>query len=85
MAKLTNQQKKEWAQLLCTEHGLSQKDAAMKVGVSVVTMNKWYNEGNWERLKQSMLVTRQEKLSRLYMQLDELNTAIMNQLGYLLR
>ena len=78
MAGLTTKQKKEWAQLLITKEGYTQKDAAAKVEVSAVTMNKWYNEGNWERLKQSMLITRQEQLSRLYMQLDELNTAIMN-------
>jgi hypothetical protein len=35
-------------------------------------------EGNWSKLKQSMLITRETQLSRLYMQLDELNSAIMN-------
>ena len=78
MAGLTIAQKKEWAQLLITKEGYAQKDAAAKVGVSAVTINKWYKEGNWERLKQSMLITRQEQLSRLYMQLDELTTAIRN-------
>lgn len=76
MAELTKAQKKEYAQLLITTQGYSQKDAAIKVKVSLVTMNKWYKEGGWERLKQSLLVTRQEQLSRLYMQLDELTTAI---------
>lgn len=76
MAGLTNDQKKEWAETLCTQQGYSQKDAAAKVGVSTVTMNKWYNEGNWLRIRQSMLITRQEQLSRLYMQLDELTSAI---------
>lgn len=78
MADLTTKQKKDWAQLLITKEGFNQKEAAAKVGVSVVTMNKWFKENNWERLKQSMLITRQEQLSRLYMQLDELTTAIQN-------
>lgn len=76
MAGLTIDQKKEWAELLCTKEGYSQKDAAAKVGVSAVSMNKWYNEGNWLRVRQSMLITRQEQLSRLYMQLDELTSSI---------
>jgi len=76
MSGLTIDQKKEWAELLCTKEGYSQKDAAAKVGVSTVTMNKWYNEGNWLRVRQSMLITRQEQLSRLYMQLDELTSFI---------
>jgi transcriptional regulator with XRE-family HTH domain len=74
---LKNSQKKEWAQFLITKEGMTQKEAAEKVGVSVVTMNKWYRDGEWARLKQSMLVTRQEQLNRLYMQLEELNNHIM--------
>ena len=77
MGDLTNKQKKEWAQLLITRENYTQKEAADKVEVSSVTMNKWFKDGNWERLKQSMLVTRQEQLSRMYMQLDELNSAIL--------
>lgn len=78
MSSLSIKQKKEWAQLLITKEGYSQKDAAVKVEVSAVTMNKWYNAENWERLKQSMLVTRQEQLSHLYNQMDELNSDIKN-------
>jgi transcriptional regulator with XRE-family HTH domain len=74
---LKNSQKKEWAQFLITKEGMTQKEAAEKVGVSVVTMNKWYRDGEWAKLKQSMLVTRQEQLNRLYMQLEELNNHIM--------
>jgi transcriptional regulator with XRE-family HTH domain len=74
---LKNSQKKEWAQFLITKEGMTQKEAAEKVGVSGVTMNKWYRDGEWAKLKQSMLVTRQEQLNRLYMQLEELNNHIM--------
>lgn len=78
MARLTNEQKREWAELLITREGYSQKDAAAKVGVSAVTMNKWYDKYGWDTLKKSMLITRQENLSRLYMQLDELTQTIKN-------
>lgn len=77
MAALTNIKKREWAEQLITQQGYSQKEAAEKVGVSAVTLNKWYKKYNWEDLKQSLLVTRQQQLKRLYMQMDELNTAIM--------
>lgn len=77
MANLTMQQKKEWAKQLILRDNLTQKEAAEKVQVSAVTMNKWYKDGEWEKLKQSMLITREAQLSRLYMQLDELNAAIM--------
>jgi transposase-like protein len=77
MTGLTNKQKREWAEQLITQQGYSQKEAAAKVGVSTVTMNKWYAKYKWEELKQSLLVTRQSQLKRLYMQMDELTTAIM--------
>jgi transcriptional regulator with XRE-family HTH domain len=72
-------EKKEWAKLLYTKENLSQKDVAEKTGVSKVTMSKWVNENNgeWDKLRKSLLVTREEQLRRLYMQLDELSTYIM--------
>lgn len=80
MSKLTNAQKKEWAKTLYIQGGLTQKEIADKVDVSRVTMNKWVNdtEENWDKLKKSLLITRESQLSRLYMQLDELNTSIMS-------
>ena len=45
MAGLTNKQKKEWAYTEYVITNLSQKEAAAKVGVSVVTMSKWVKEG----------------------------------------
>ena len=77
MANLTNQQKKEWAKQLILRENYTQKEAAEKVKVSAVTLNRWYKAEKWESLKQTMLVTRETQLGRLYMQLDELNAAIM--------
>ena len=71
-------QKMEWAKLLYTREHLTQKEIAEKTGVSAVTVNKWVKQDGWDKLRQSMLVTRETQLSRLYMQLDELNTAIMS-------
>lgn len=78
MGELTNKQKKEWAKTLYIQEGLSQKEIAEKVGVSKVSVNKWANDPaeNWERLKQSMLITRETQLRRMYAQLDELTSAI---------
>ncbi len=78
MAGLSLEQKRDWAKTLISKEGYTQKEAAAKVGVSVVTMNKWYKKYNWVKLKQSLLVTKDAQLSRLYMQMDELTTSIMN-------
>jgi transcriptional regulator with XRE-family HTH domain len=79
LTKMKAADKKDWAKLLYTKEGLSQREVAGRTGVSTVTINKWVNanEAEWDKLRKSLLVTRDEQLRRLYMQLDELNTHIM--------
>lgn len=81
MTKLTNKQKKEWAQLLFTKENLTQKEIAERVGISQVTMSKWVNEGKWEDLKVSITITREEQLKNLYRQLAQMNEAIAEREG----
>jgi len=78
MGELTNKQKREWAKTLYIQEGLTQKEIAEKVGVSKVSINKWVNDPaeNWDKLKQSMLITRETQLRRMYAQLDELTSSI---------
>lgn len=73
---LSIKQKKEWAQQLYCENQLSQKAIADKVDVSEKTLSKWVNDGNWDTLRKNLLVSRQEQLSRLLEQLDELTAKI---------
>lgn len=73
---LTNTQKKDWAKMLYTKENLTQSEIAERVGVSRVTVNKWINTENWEQLKTSITITREEQLKNLYRQLAELNKAI---------
>ena len=68
MSTLKGEQIKEWAQLLFVKEGLSQKEIAERTGKSAVTINRWVKEGEWTRLKQSLLVTREAQLSMMYMQ-----------------
>ena len=77
MAELTNEQKKAWAKTLYTRETLTQAEIAERVGVSRVTVNNWIGKGNWEQLKASITITREEQLKNLYRQLAELNNAIM--------
>jgi len=77
MSDLKNDQKKEWAKELYLKGSLTQKEIAEKVSCSAVTINKWVEVGKWKTLKQSMLITRESQLNRLYAQLDELTTNIM--------
>ena len=56
---------------------VKKEEIAERVGVSRVTVNNWIGKGNWEQLKASITITREEQLKNLYRQLAELNNAIM--------
>lgn len=76
MAVLSNEQKREWAQLLYVSQRLSQKEIAERTGVSERTITSWKEKFNWDNLRQSLLVTKQEVLRRLYNQIEALTTEI---------
>lgn len=62
--------------MLYTRGGLTQKEVAEKVGVSTNTMSRWVKTADWDKLKVSITLTREEQLRRLYMQIAEYNTSI---------
>ena len=72
------EQKKELAKLLFVKENLSQKEIALKVGAAEKTISKWVNANDeeWKRMRQSIIVTKEEQLRNLYDQVDELNTEI---------
>ena len=76
MADLSNLQTKECAKLLFTKENLTQQEIAERVGVSRVTINKWINSENWEHLKVSITITREEQLKNMYRHLADLNAVI---------
>lgn len=78
MADLTNKQKKDWAKLLYLKSNLNQKEIAATVDVTEKTLSSWVNneKDNWERLKSSYVITREQELRRIYNQISELNTYI---------
>lgn len=71
-------QKRELAQILYLKEGLSQKEIAAKVEVTEKTVGRWKERYNWEQLKASIIITKEQQLRRLYAQLNELNTLIEN-------
>jgi hypothetical protein len=76
MAEITIAEKQYLAKILFSVEKLDQKICAKKVGVSEKTMSKWVNEFGWKNLRRRLLVTKEEQLSNLFEQLEELNTTI---------
>lgn len=77
---LKKTEQKEYAKFLYTEKNLTQKEIAEKVGVTEKTLAKWIseNEGEWKKLKKSLMATKANQINSLYEQLDRLNDHIIN-------
>lgn len=73
---LKKAQEKEYARVLFVSENLSQKEIADRVGVTEKTLGKWIDEGEWKKLKRSLLNTRHNQLNMLYDQLEWLNNHI---------
>ena len=72
-------EEKEYAKMLFldTTQKLTVQEIAKRAGnVRPSTVSKWISDGNWEKLRKSLLVTRKVMISDLYDQLDALNTHI---------
>lgn len=76
MADITIADKQYMAKILFTVQKLDQKIVAKKVGISATTMSKWVEQFQWKKLRNRLLVSKEEVLSNLYEQLEELNNAI---------
>ena len=69
-------QKKDWAKLLYLKGNLTQKEIAAKVIVTEATLSKWINLNEWEILRSSFTITKEQELRRIYIQINELNDTI---------
>jgi transposase-like protein len=76
--QLSIDQKKAWAQQLYCEDKETQKSIAIKVGISEKTLCQWIEKYNWDRLKKSLLISKQEILTSYYDQLQELKEFVAN-------
>lgn len=73
--KAQNNLDKDYARRLFLD-GNTQKEIAQRLGRTEKTIGKWKEEGKWEDLRKSLLVTKDKQLTSLYNQLDRINKEI---------
>ena len=75
---LKKTEQKEYAKFLYTEKSFSQKEIAEKVGVTDKTLRNWIseNDGEWKKLKKSLMATKASQINHFYNQLEKLNEEI---------
>ena len=62
--------------MLFLQGTLNQKQIATKVGTSEKTMSKWVASENWDKLRKSLLITKEENIRWLYDKLDALKKKV---------
>jgi transposase len=77
----TKAEAKETAQILFFQ-GLTQKAIAKSLNVSENTISRWVKEGNWKNKKESLIISKEKRLSELYEELAEINRKIQDKEGY---
>lgn len=78
---LSKKEEREYARMLYVNERITYKEIAARVGVTEKTISKWANEDSWDKLRKSLLTTRQNQLVHWYNQLDALNEAIAERSG----
>lgn len=78
---MANEGRKEVAKILFLQ-GMTLKEIAAKIGVSVQSLTAWRKSGNWDTLKKNLLNSKNERLSELYDELAEFNKMIKEKVGY---
>lgn len=75
---IRKQVERDLAKVLFVNDNVSQKEIAERLKVTEKTVSKWVKEGEWEKLKVSLLVTKDSQITSLYSQLqavlDEIKT-----------
>lgn len=69
-------QEKEYARILYVSERITFKEIAERTGVTEKTISKWATTENWDKLRKSLLITRDNQLVHWYNQLENINEDI---------
>lgn len=69
-------EEREYARILYVNERITYKEIAERVSVTEKTVSKWATEGGWDKLRKSLLTTRQNQLVHWYNQLEAMNEEI---------
>lgn len=64
--ELSYDQKKAWAKTLYTKEDAAVPDIALMVGADEVIVSSWIEEGRWNDIKRSLLISKKVQLHILY-------------------
>jgi transposase len=75
---ISKTQEREYAKILYVSERITFKEIAERTGTTEKTISKWATADNWDKLRKSLLSTRQSQLVHAYNQLEAINEDIAN-------
>ena len=75
---VSKKQEQEYARILYVSERITFKEISERTGVTEKTIGKWASNENWDKLRKSLLTTRQSQLVHAYNQLEAINEDIAN-------
>ena len=73
---ISKTQEREYARILYVSERITFKEIAERTGTTEKTIGKWAVADNWDKLRKSLLTTKQSQLVHWYNQLEAINEAI---------
>ena len=73
---LSKDSEREFARMLYVNERITFKEIGLRVKVSEKTISKWAEADGWDKLRKSLLTTRQSQLVHFYNQLEAINEDI---------
>jgi transposase len=73
---ISKAQEREYARILYVSERITFKEIAERTGVTEKTIGKWAEADNWDKLRKSLLTTKQNQLVHWYNQLEAMNEMI---------
>jgi hypothetical protein len=77
---MKNAEKKDLARNLYVKSDFNRKEIAAQVGTTEKTLRKWIEESDWDKMKDSIQITRPKLLQDAYNQLNAINRKIETEL-----
>lgn len=78
---MTNAEKKDLARNLYVKTDMKRKEIASQVGTTEKTLRGWIEDGEWDKMKDAIQITRPKLLQDAYAQLNAINRHIEEKCG----
>jgi hypothetical protein len=76
--ELTYNERKEWARLLYTRNDHTISDVALTVNTNEATVLSWINEGSWNAVRRSAMISKAAQIENLYCMIEALQPHAKN-------